>query len=408
MNFSAIKNKENIVILKALANSLFKCDYKFDEQDVDWNLVHEESKKQTVAYVCFDGIADKSIIPSDVYNEWFSTVCLYMRDNAQVNSNHAYLDKFLKKHGVPYCIFKGAASEYYYPNPALRAMGDVDFVVPKDYFESTSELFTNEGFTMSEEDHICHRVLTKNKIHLELHFEPAGMPEGENRKIAEEFFADIFEKTTCDSVGGFKFENPSAFHHGLVMLLHTYHHLLSEGIGLRHLCDWAVFVNKFTNEEFIGIFKEKLVRIGLWKFAQILSATACDYIGLPHREWIGDVSKELTADIICDIFAGGNFGNKDTSRVQEGSMISNRGKDGVKGSKFFQLVKVKNKEAARSFPIFKKVCIFYPFGFAFLGIRYFFNVITGKRDSVDIKKISDNAEKRKNIYAQFELFEKGE
>ena len=38
---------------------------------------------------------------------------------------------------------------------------------------------------------------------------------------------------------GEKIRIPAPFHHGLILLLHTVHHMLGEGIGLRHLCDWG-------------------------------------------------------------------------------------------------------------------------------------------------------------------------
>lgn len=399
-------NKEYTLILQAVANSLFGHSYAIDGQGADWQAVLDESVKQSVCYLVYDGIKDKSIIPKEVYASWFKYMYIYARDNAAVNLSHGYLDGLMNSHGIPYCIFKGMASEFYYPNPKLRAMGDVDFAVPKERFEEASRLLAQEGFEMSAEEHICHRVFKKGRVHLELHFEPAGMPEGKSREIAEEYFADLFDGTSHDTLEGVSFRNPSRFHHGLVMLLHTYHHLLSEGIGLRHLCDWAVFVNSFTDEEFCEIFRERLERIGLWKFARVLSATARDRIGLPPREWIGNIDSGLTADLIQDIFEGGNFGKKDTSRVQEGAMISNRGKDGVKGSKLLQLIRVKNEDAARNHSAFRNRAL-KPFGFAFLGIRYCFRVITGKRSAVDIKSLSDNAEKRKRIYSQFELFERG-
>ncbi len=405
MNYSNL-NKEYVFVLKSTANCLFKAGLELSQEDINWTSLMEESRKQAVCSIVFEGIEDKSIIPEDISNLWFNYLMIYLRNNVLVNSNHYYLDKLLKNNNITYCILKGAASEYYYPKPSLRAMGDVDFLVPIEDFEKVSELLINEGFSVTLEEHECHKVFKKDKMHLEMHFEPAGMPDGENRKIAEEYFSDIYEKASYDLLEGINFMNPSPFHHGLVMILHTYHHLLSEGIGLRHLCDWAVFVNSFSNDEFVELFKERLERVGLWKFAQILSATACDYIGLPYKKWIGNIDKEITFGIISDIFEGGNFGRKDRSRIQEGMMISNRGKDGIKDSKLFQLIKIKNKQAKEIFRIIQIIPLLYPFGFVFMAVRYAFNVATGKRSSMNIKKLTNNAEKRKNLYSKFELFDK--
>lgn len=46
------------------------------------------------------------------------------------------------------------------------------------------------------------------------------------------------------------------------MLLHVAGHLINTGIGLRHLCDWAVFVAKFSDEGFCEMFEDKLKAVG--------------------------------------------------------------------------------------------------------------------------------------------------
>lgn len=403
----ALEKKDAQVLLKLLSNSLFDAEHTFDG-DIDWQEVFSESLNQTVAAVALDGVGNTAVLPQEIMLKWVSSAGTLLKQNGIVNANHEYVDKLMKQHNIPYCILKGAASEYYYSKPFLRAMGDVDFIVPDDKFDEASDIFVTLGFKMTGEEFHCHREFKKGTKYFEMHFEPAGVPQGENGEKVKEHLSDIFEKTSFVSLSGASFENPSPFHHGLVMLLHTYHHMLSEGIGLRHLCDWAVFVNNFSTEEFCEIFEEKLKSIGLWKFACVLSATASDHLGMPYKEWIGDVDKQLTSALINDILKGGNFGRKQENRSQQGSMISNRGENGVKKSKLLQLIVFKNRQAAEHHAFFKNNKLFYPFGFIFLAIRYAIHVITGRRKKLNIGAISKEAEIRKNIYMQFALFEKEE
>lgn len=406
MSLNALK-KEDVVLLNALSVSLFGNKCKFDAE-TDWQAVFNESRMQAVCALAFDGLRDFKELPKDIAILWLKYASLQISGSIMVTRNHGRLDTFLNENNIPYCILKGAATAYYYPDPSLRAMGDVDFLVPTEVFDEATAKLLADGYIMADDDHPCHKVFKKEKVHLEMHFEVAGMPEGENRKALEKYFADIFEKSTIGVVDGIKFNNPSQLHHALILLLHTYHHLLSEGVGLRHFCDWAVFANNFTNEEFINNFKAPLKEIGLWRFAQILSLTASEYMGLPYREWMGSVNGDVTYGLICDILSGGNFGRKDKERSQQGDMISNRGKDGVSKSGLLQLIKNKNKQAAKSFSLFKKVKLLYPFGFVFMGIRYTFMVIFGKREAVNIKNATESAKNRRKLYEQFKLFEKGE
>ena len=140
MNALNIENKEYEIILKSISNTLFKTGGVVEYQDINWHLLLDECKRQTVCYIVFEGLENKHAIPRDVYEKWFNYIGMYMRDNHSVNNHHSYLDSLMKKYGLPYCIYKGAASEFYYPNPALRAMGDVDFAVPKECFEKALDL----------------------------------------------------------------------------------------------------------------------------------------------------------------------------------------------------------------------------------------------------------------------------
>ncbi len=376
--------------------------------ETEWKELAKESIKQAVALSCLQGL-DANNIPEDVKQTWQNYAMRALRSNVNIHAHHAYLHQLLQQAGLPYVILKGSASAYYYTDPLMRAMGDVDFLVPKATLEKTGELLKAEGFVTIEENHVCHIVFQKDKIHLEMHFEPAGMPEGELGEKIRGYLSDIFEQASEVEVGGERFQKPNDFHHGLIILMHTYHHMLSEGIGLRHLCDWAAFVRHFEGEGFAEIFQEKLSAVGLWKFAQILSYTSYLYLGLPYREWMGTQDEALCESVIQDVFAGGNFGSKDESRTVQGLSISDRGKGGVKKkSKISQMFSSLNKAGKTRYPRLAKIPILNLFCFIPLGFRYVFRVMTGKRKRLKIAGSMKEAENRKQIYKQFELFEIGD
>ena len=72
---------------------------------------------------------------------------------------------------------------------------------------------------------------------------------------------------------------PSDFHHGLILLLHTSHHMFGEGIGL-------------------------------WHFNCILTRMSITYLDCPDPGWTETIDDMLINSIILDIFTGGNFGRK--------------------------------------------------------------------------------------------------
>ena len=72
----------------------------------------------------------------------------------------------------------------------------------------------------------------------------------------------------------------------------------------------AVFVNSISNDEWINTFENELKKIGLWKFAGIISKAASIYLKLPEKPWFADADTDLAISLSKDIFTSGNFGSK--------------------------------------------------------------------------------------------------
>jgi hypothetical protein len=326
-------------------------------------------------------------------------------NSARIFYNHAVLHKWLSSSNIPYVILKGCASAYYYPDPTLRSMGDVDFLVPGDYLEAAGQILEAQGLKPWDENHIAHIVYRGAGMCYEMHFKVAGFPNGHAGELMEQYFSDVFDKAELKMVGDSQMMLPSPFHHGLVLLLHTVHHMTGEGIGLRHLCDWALFENSLSNDEFVEMYEDKLQAVGLWRFAQILTQVSIKYLGAEKREWAGEAD-ELADQLMEDILSAGNFGVKDTGRSYQTMMISDRGKAGVgKTGMFSQFVESVNNVLYLKIPAAKKYKALLIPGWLFYGGRYGVRVLVGKRKNMLDKDIVEGAEKRRNLYKRLELYE---
>lgn len=391
--------KTESALLSLISNALFDTKLELDE-DIDWNKLEKEAYAQAVFTLAFY----KNNAPIEKYKQ---KIGLGVSNNLSVNADHAYVNLLMNENGIPYVILKGYASAYYYPEPMYRSMGDVDFLVPAGKFDKAKEILISNGYTPNPENHICHISFKNGTSILELHFAPAGMPEGEAGEIAKEYMKDVFKTSKKIETPDGEMVIPDFFHHGLILLLHTCHHLTGEGVGLRHLCDWAVFANNFTNEQFEEIFKEKLKKIGLWKFVQLLTALSIKYLGMPKKAWATEnEDDELLSQMMIDIFDGGNFGIKDNTRKHETMIISSRGKNGVGNTSMLgQFIKSMNNIVYLKWKISKKLKFLLPFGWLFYGTRYLIRMAFGKRDKININQTVEKANERRNIYKEFDLFE---
>lgn len=406
MNNNSLLTDTEKTLLDLLANALFGAERPIPE-NTDWDTVWKEAYMQAVAVLSFSQV-NGDILPGELHTRVRARVHSLISESMRVDSEHARLHGIMEKAGIPYTIIKGFASVRYYPDFVMRSMGDVDFLISLDDLERASEALIAEGFVMSHENHVCHRVFTAPGIRYEMHFEPAGIPHGEAGAKVRRYLADTVEKSTPTDTAVGRMRVPSTFHHGLIILIHTSHHLTGEGIGLRHLCDWAVFINSMTEDEFVSLFRDKLESIGMWRFACLLTQTVTRYLGCPAKKWAGEEETGLVETIIKDVFEAGNFGQKDTDRAGESLLISDRGKSGIgKHTKIGQFIDSCNQIVYQKWKISKKIRLLIPLGWLIFGGRYFIRMLMGKRPKIHPVKIKNEAQQRIEIYKQLNLFETG-
>lgn len=406
MNQEALKpNDYRRVLLNLTANSLFGAERSVDTVDVNWSAVWLEAYMQTVPLIAFSDIneAQAHINGFDKIKEQLNGT---LARNIQVNYEHTHIHSIMREEGIPYVILKGFAAALYYPDPLMRAMGDVDFLVLPGDIERAGAALEKNGFELVKENHDCHKVYTANGCRYEMHFEPSGIPSGE---VGEKIRGYLAEAVKCGEEVETELGTmmiPSAFHHGLIIMLHLCHHLTGDGIGLRHLCDWAVFISNFTEDEYRRLFEEKFKETGLWYFTCAVNRLCIDYLGCPARMPRGEDNEELAEHILFDIFKGGNFGQKSSDRAHEQLLISAKTQGGMQDTSMIKQFFVSlNSIVYSHWKISRKLKLILPFGWLFFSLRYFMRSLSGNRPKIRPKKVADEAAQRKKLYIQLRLFE---
>ncbi len=372
-------------------------------QETDWKALFKESVDQAVALSCLQGL-DLTSAPVEAKRAWQNYAMRSLTSNVGVHDKHAYIHNLALGMQIPYVIMKGSAAAYYYADPLMRTMGDVDFWVPEANVSLVVKKLTAEGWETSGRWEGHHIAFFKENIELELHREPAGMPKGDIAKQIESYFVDVFECAEEVEIDGMTFNKPSNFHHGLILLMHMSHHLSSTGLGLRHFCDWAVFLKHFEEVSFCELFEEKLSAVGLWKFAQIIGYICSTYFGVPYCEWMGKQDDDFCELIMQSVFQGGNFGQKEgsvavgTVLLREQQPLSKKGKSSNVIAAANAAGRIKHPKLAK-IPIIRS-CLFIPMGFRFLWQK-----LTGQRKGRGIKDAMEFTQAKDQVYRQFELFE---
>ena len=379
-------------------------------------LLVDESKIQAVYPLAFS-VLDSQLqekLTAEQYNECSEEFFRYAIANTQNFAEHGELHELMIANNIPYVAMKGLASAMYYPDPCLRSMGDVDFLIEKENVSRAGKLLESIGFAVDhgEEDESKHIAYHRPPMSIwELHRTVNGIPNNEIGKMIRTDIDRMINNSELTEVDSFICRLPSKFHHGLIMLLHTASHLTSEGVGLRHLCDWVVFVSALSDAEFREVFEKKLKRFGLWRFAQALTLLGIRYLGAPNRVWTLEAVESHKLDdttlegLMNDILSGGNFGMKDMNRYREIKYISDRsegtvGKSGILRQGF----KAMNDKVRRDYKTLGKHKALLPVGYLAEGGKYLGLLLTGKRKSSGTKQMLKEASERKKIYSSLNLF----
>lgn len=400
-------SEEQNTLLSLVSDSLSGRNDTVLSETVDFAGVWREAEIQTVLLLAMNRV-DAENFPENEKNAFKKRMQSYFMKNIAVGTEHNRLHTLLTDAGVPYSIIKGMASAVYYPDELMRLMGDVDFIIRPEDKEKADKALVADGYTPRKKENSHHITYDKGALRCELHFLPPGIPDGETGDKIASFFEDITEKSCEKETTLGKMCLPSAYHHGLILLLHTVHHLTGDGLGLRHLCDWAVFVSSFTETQFRNLFEENLRSVGLWKFAVVLTEACAKFLGTPMHLSDKNTDEGYCDNLIADIFSSGNFGQKNPDRSHESLFVSGKKTDdkSVK-SLVCNAIRSVNEIVYSHWRIARKFKILLIFGWLFFGGRYIIRSLTGKRPEIRMKQVVSEARERQKFYDKLNLFENG-
>ena len=247
-------------------------------------------------------------LPANVLPSISMSPELYKKWKADIIKQVAYYCKYTYSQTnipitVPFVILKGTSAAQYYPYPELRAMGDIDIITKReDYDLACRELLDNnynETTELEDEERGRHRTFVKNGIYVEMHAFFASM----NDPYKAKYFDDLVMENINDT-----HVLPDMIN-GLVLLEHINQHL-EEGLGLRQVIDWMMFVDRCLDTDDWNEFRQYAEKVGLDTLAITVTRMCEMYLGLKEHKWCELADEKLCSDLMDYVMKCGNFGNK--------------------------------------------------------------------------------------------------
>lgn len=269
----------------------------------DWEMLYRLVQKQAVTGICFSAaelLPPGMRPPRLIYLKWFGQVQYIKASSCRMREALADLNRNFEQLGVAPVLMKGLGIACWYPDPSLRMTGDIDLYIPERYNEAV-DYVKSRGFPVTYMPN--HDKFIYKDIWVEMHHRLVHFPLADGRKI----------DFTSVSDGSARYCVPDADTNALLLLTHAAKHLIGPGVGIRHLCDWAVFLrHNHWKVDFRKLWKE-LECLGLERFAIEFTALAhdCLKVECPAVMHWGEASdKRLKERLLDDMLERGDCGRQ--------------------------------------------------------------------------------------------------
>ena len=382
-------------ILKERFNGL---SMEYADSDLDLQSLSSEAEAQAVKALIFPWVNKNIQEESLILQSWRRIFLTQVADWYYMIDIQNELVQLLSSHNYQFVIMKGAANACFYPEPELRVVGDIDFLVHEEQYKEICEFLIDNGYRSIEEiDGKMHHIgLEKAGIVFELHKRPAGSQRysDDDNSYLKKFFEDGISQPEIMKVYDYSFPVLPVKQNGIMLLLHIAIHL-KVGIGIRHLLDWMVYAKKHLNDGYWEReFKEVAEKAHVTKLAMILTRTCQIYLGLTEdMSWCKPIDDQICHNLIDYFFEQGNFGRKlgkedaDIEFFSQSRTISG-------------FLKQMDLSSQYSFPIVKRYVFLRPFGWACQMGRYLVKALTSKKSIEDLLKDQRKGIKRAEFFEQ--------
>lgn len=313
------------VFFSILRSSLWGTPVEVPEGFSQWNIIMKLAKTQALMGLVGDVLLTRreirDTLPPKFVEQLQDIPMTNVGMHSHMNMTLQLVVLTLRKAGVEPVLLKGQGLARNYPVPELRQCGDIDLYVGEKNYEKVysllepiaSEIDDFSRLAIGKHFHLkvanslievhrfadVHASPTFNEIYQEY------ASEGLSKDLVPINFGDVAVNTPADNFNAFYVFN------------HLWHHFITEGVGLRQMCDWMLFLHTRCGRLDLDYLKQLLERMDLvlpWKtFGCIL----VDYLGLPSDEFpFYDQNYVSKGRMVLErIMKEGNFGQQ-TSYVR--------------------------------------------------------------------------------------------
>ncbi len=215
---------------------------------------------------------------TELLSQWYSDYGVLLRQTAYQEMEIERLTHIFTSRGFDVCPLKGSQIRSFYPEPDMRAMGDIDFMVKTDgskvQRDIVKDIMLSNGYEADvlDDGQVDGYKKTDNKdIYVEVHFEFMH----KNHVHYEDFIVDWNSLLPTDTTGLYKM---SLFDLYYFNIGHFVKNMFSKGIGVKNITDIYALWHQLSKEEQFEM-NSRLLAAGLNEFNTALVKIADIWFG---------------------------------------------------------------------------------------------------------------------------------
>mgnify|MGYP002853597034 CR=1 FL=1 len=277
-----------------------------------WAYLYEQAQRQALVGILFCGVEkmrqkmDGQLPP--ILIQWMGETLAIEAQNKLTNQRTKEITALFKLNGFRTCVLKGQGVAQLYPNPLRRQPGDIDLWV-----EGTRKSILDFVMTNFKIGHVViHHVDTEvfSDVPVEIHFIPIWHYNRWNNKRLQNYFKKCAEEQFSNRDEQLGFACPTLAFNAVYSLIHIFHHLLDEGVGLRQLVDYYYILHKLGDSDREQTLAE-LRKYGLKRFAGAVMYVLQEVCGLDKSKMLCLPDEKPGQYLLNEIMQTGNFGKYD-------------------------------------------------------------------------------------------------
>ncbi len=334
--------------------------------DVDVAKLYKFASRQNIVSLIYYGLVNCGFDgESAEAEEFFISTCQYVVTAGQQDDYIGEIFREFDAEKVDYLPLKGTLLRKLYPKPEMRAMGDADILIKVEQYDVIKPIMLRLGFTEDiESDHEL--VWYKDSVMVELH--KRLIPS--YNKDYYKYFGDGWNKAErCTDSTRYQMTKEDNL---IYLLTHFAKHYRDAGIGIKHLVDIKLYLEKVPDIDY-QYLKKQLKKLNLWEFFNNLQKTIA--------VWFDDGAEdEATKLITKTIMSGGAFGTAKASNVSAALKDKKQGQSKSRFKRFLTMVFPSYSRMCEKFKVLKKCPVLLPFLWIWRLLCVLFK--KEKRDSV--------------------------